>query len=255
MAKPYILISNDDGPYAEGLHSLIAVAKEFGRVVVVVSEEGQSGKSHSITVKNPLRIREVERSDDVKFYVVNGTPVDCIKLAIDQILDERPDMVLSGINHGSNAAVSVIYSGTMGVALEAGLHNIPAAGFSLCNHAADADFTLSKQVVKQVVNKMLKENLPDRVVFNVNIPDIRPEEFKGIEVCRQTFGVWQGEFEKRNDPGGTPYYWLTGYFENNEDGTPNTDEYVLSENKASVVPVKADLTDYHSLQNMSDWTF
>jgi len=255
MKHPYILISNDDGPRANGLHSLIEVAKEIGRVVVVVSEEGQSGKSHSITVKTPLRIREEKRTDDVCFFVVNGTPVDCVKLALDQILDERPDMILSGINHGSNAAVSVIYSGTMGVALEAGLHNIPAAGFSLTDHSPDADFTLAKTVVRNVVEKMMTEKLPDRVVLNVNIPAIEPDAFKGIEVCRQTFGVWQGEFEERHDPIGRPYYWLTGYFKNNENGTPNTDEYVLKQNKAAIVPVKADLTDYHSLQKMADWKF
>ncbi|MGM0650133.1 MAG: 5'/3'-nucleotidase SurE [Bacteroidota bacterium] len=255
MSKPLILISNDDGPDARGLHSLIEVAKAFGRLIVVVSEEGQSGKSHSITVKHPLRIREVPRDDDIKFYVVTGTPVDCLKIALDQILDEKPDMVLSGINHGSNAAISVMYSGTMGVVLEAGIHRIPAAGFSLCNHAPDADFTLSEKVVRMVVEKLSETSLPDMVVLNVNIPDIDPKDFKGIEVCRQTFGVWQGEFEKRVDPVGLPYYWLTGYFENNEDGTPNTDEYVLKRNKASVVPVKPDLTDYHSLQVMSEWSF
>ncbi|MFW5805952.1 MAG: 5'/3'-nucleotidase SurE [Bacteroidales bacterium] len=255
MTKPFILISNDDGPDAPGLHSLIKVAAEFGNIIVVVPEDGQSGKSHSITVKHPLRVRKLYPNDDVIFYVVSGTPVDCLKISLDQILDKKPDLVLSGINHGSNAAVSVMYSGTMGIVLEAGIHRIPSAGFSLTNHSTDADFTLSEQVVRMVVKKMLKEKLPEMVVLNVNIPDIPPEDFKGIEVCRQTFGVWQGEFEKRSDPSGQPYYWLTGYFENNEDGTPNTDEYVLKRNKAAIVPVKPDLTDYNSLQIMSEWSF
>ncbi|MDA3819956.1 MAG: 5'/3'-nucleotidase SurE [Candidatus Delongbacteria bacterium] len=255
MAKPFILISNDDGPDARGLHSLIKVAKEFGDIVVVVPEEGQSGKSHSITVKHPLRVREIPRSDDVIFYVVSGTPVDCLKIALDQLLDKKPDMVLSGIIHGSNSAISVMYSGTMGVVLEAGIHRIPAAGFSLLNHTYDADFTLSEDIIRMVVPKIMENSLPEMVVLNVNIPDINPEDFKGIEVCRQTFGVWQGEFEKRQDPSGNPYYWLTGYFENNEDGTPNTDEYVLKRNKVAIVPVKPDLTDFNSLQIMSEWSF
>ncbi|MGC9330770.1 MAG: 5'/3'-nucleotidase SurE [Bacteroidales bacterium] len=255
MAKPFILISNDDGPDARGLHSLIKVAKEFGNIVVVVPEDGQSGKSHSITVKHPLRVRKIPRNDDVLFYVVSGTPVDCLKIALDQLLDKKPDMVLSGINHGSNSAVSVMYSGTMGVVLEAGIHRIPAVGFSLLNHAPDADFTLSEKIIRMVVPKIMENSLPEMVVLNVNIPDIKPEDFKGIEVCRQTFGVWQGEFEKCQDPSGNPYYWLTGHFENNENGTPNTDEYVLKQNKASIVPVKPDLTDFNSLQIMSKWSF
>lgn len=255
MKKRLILISNDDGPNAKGLHSLIEVAREFGRVVVVVSEEGQSGKSHSITIKYPLRIREIEKSEDYSFYTVSGTPVDSIKIAMDQILDKKPDIVLSGVNHGSNSAVSVIYSGTMGVAMEAALHGISSIGFSLLNHSMQADFTFSKQVIRQVLVQVLKNGLPEYVTLNVNIPDIKFEEFEGYEVCRQTFGVWSGEFDKRKDPVGIDYYWLTGFFSNKEKGIPETDEYVLAKNKVSIVPIKPDLTDYSAIEEIKKWSF
>lgn len=255
MKERLILISNDDGPHALGLHALIEVAKDFGRVVVVVSDTGQSGKSHSITMSQPLRIREVEKSENYAFYTVNGTPVDSIKLGFDQILNETPDIVLSGINHGSNAAVSVIYSGTMGVALEAALHGIPAIGFSLLNHKPDADFTLSKMVVRNVLQTVLNNGLAPNVALNVNIPDVNPDAFKGIQVCRQTLGVWSGEFEKRLDPSGRDYFWMTGYFDNHENGNQDTDEYALSQNMASIVPVKPDFTDHKSIEMIKKWNF
>lgn len=255
MKERLILISNDDGPYALGLQSLIEVAKEFGRVVVVVSETGQSGKSHSITMSHPLRIKTVEESPEYAFYTVNGTPVDSIKLAFSEVLNEKPDVVLSGINHGSNAAVSVIYSGTMGVALESALHGVPAIGFSLLNHHPDADFSLSKTVVRKVLKSVLENGLADHTALNVNIPDIKEKDFRGIQVCRQTFGVWSGEFEKRQDPAGRDYYWMKGYFDNHEEGNKDTDEYVLSQNMASVVPVKPDFTDMQSVQKMKNWDF
>ncbi len=255
MKERLILISNDDGPHASGLHSLIEVAKDFGRVAVVVSDTGQSGKSHSITMNQPLRIREVETSENYSFHTVNGTPVDSIKLGFDQVLTETPDIVLSGINHGSNAAVSIIYSGTMGVALEAALHRIPAIGFSLLNHKPDADFTLSKIVVRKVLQSVLKHGLKPNIALNVNIPDVAPENFKGIQVCRQTLGVWSGEFEKRQDPIGRDYFWMTGYFENHENGNKDTDEYALSQNMASIVPVIPDFTDHTSIEIMKNWNF
>ncbi|MEA1873443.1 MAG: 5'/3'-nucleotidase SurE [Bacteroidota bacterium] len=255
MKERLILISNDDGPHALGLHALIEVAKEFGRVVVVVSDTGQSGKSHSITMNQPLRIREVENTEKYAFYTVSGTPVDSIKLGLDQVLSETPDVVLAGINHGSNAAVSVIYSGTMGVALEAALHGIPAIGFSLLNFRSDADFTLSKVVVRSVLQSVLNNGLAPNIALNVNIPDISPKDFKGIQVCRQALGVWSGEFEKRIDPIGRDYFWMTGFFENHETGNQDTDEYALSQNMASVVPVKPDFTDYASIEMIKKWNF
>jgi 5'-nucleotidase len=254
MKKPLILISNDDGPFAKGLDSLIEIAKEFGQVIVVVPEDGQSGKSHSITMKYPLRIQKHDNKI-VDFYTVNGTPVDSIKLALNHILTQKPDLVLSGINHGSNAAVSVIYSGTMGVALEAALHNIPAIGFSLLNHHAEADFTLSKEVVRKIVPQVMKHSLPDNLALNVNIPDIKPSDFKGIAICRQTNGVWSGEFEKRIDPHGKEYFWMTGHFSNHDKDSPETDEYALSRNMATIVPVKPDFTDKKSIELLKNWSF
>ncbi len=255
MTERLILVSNDDGPNAAGIHALIQVAKEFGKVVAVGPNGGQSGKSHSITMDMPLRMKQVAKEDGYEYYTVSGTPVDSIKLALDRVVDRKPDLVLSGINHGSNAAVSVIYSGTMGVALEAALHNIPAIGFSLLNHSADADFTLSKQVARTIIKEALNNAFPSYTALNVNIPDIKPEAFKGIRMARQCMGVWSGEFDARKDTVGRDYFWMTGDFHNREASSDETDEYVLRQNMVAIVPVKPDLTDREALESMKHWKF
>jgi 5'-nucleotidase len=241
--EPLILISNDDGYRAKGLEALIEMAKPLGRVVVVAPSEGRSGMSHAITIKDPLRIRKHTRTDNVEMYSVNGTPVDCIKLAMSEVLKTTPNIILSGINHGSNASVSVFYSGTMGAAIEGCLYGIPAIGFSLLDFLPDADFTGAVQFGRPIVESVLNNGLRNGICLNINFPAIPANEIKGVRVCRQNMGTWREEFDKRTDPRGIDYYWLTGYFHNEEPEATDTDEYALANGYASIVPIRVDLTD------------
>jgi len=249
--EPLILISNDDGYRAKGLEALIQMAKPLGRVVVVAPSEGRSGMSHAITIKDPLRIRRQKRTDDVELYSVNGTPVDCIKLAMSQVLKTTPDIILSGVNHGSNSSVSVFYSGTMGAAIEGCLYGIPSIGFSLLDFMPDADFTGAVEYGKPIIESVLANGLKRGVCLNVNFPAIPAEEIKGVRVCRQNMGTWREEFDKRTDPRGIDYYWLTGYFHNEEPEATDTDEYALANGYVSVVPIRADLTDMAEVETLS----
>ncbi|MDY0254889.1 MAG: 5'/3'-nucleotidase SurE [Tenuifilaceae bacterium] len=249
--EPLILISNDDGYRAKGLEALIQMAKPLGRVVVVAPSEGRSGMSHAITIKDPLRIRRQKRTDDVELYSVNGTPVDCIKLAMSQVLKTTPDIILSGINHGSNSSVSVFYSGTMGAAIEGCLYGIPSIGFSLLDFMPDADFTGAVEYGRPIIESVLANGLKRGVCLNVNFPAIPADELKGVRVCRQNMGTWREEFEKRTDPRGIDYYWLTGYFHNEEPEATDTDEYALANGYVSVVPIRADLTDMAEVETLS----
>ncbi len=249
--EPLILISNDDGYRAKGLEALIQMAKPLGRVVVVAPSEGRSGMSHAITIKDPLRIRRQKRTDDVELYSVNGTPVDCIKLAMSQVLKTTPDIILSGINHGSNSSVSVFYSGTMGAAIEGCLYGIPSIGFSLLDFMPDADFTGAVEYGRPIIESVLANGLKRGVCLNVNFPAIPADELKGVRVCRQNMGTWREEFDKRTDPRGIDYYWLTGYFHNEEPEATDTDEYALANGYVSVVPIRADLTDMAEVETLS----
>ncbi len=244
--KPLILVTNDDGYTAPGIAALIEAVEGLGEIVVVAPESGASGMSHAVTIKTPLR-SELVSHNQIPAYKVNGTPVDCIKLAHDQILDRKPDYIVSGINHGSNSSVSVVYSGTMGAAIEGAIHNIPSIGFSLCSHAYDADFSLATKYAREVFQNIIENGLPDHTCLNVNFPNISEAAFKGMKVCRQANGAWKEEFEKRKDPHGGTYYWLTGYFTDNENGCTDTDEWALANNYASIVPIKTDYTHHESL--------
>lgn len=248
--KPLILVSNDDGYFAPGLRALIDVVKPYGEVVAVAPEQAVSGMSHAITIKVPLRTHKLEFDDNVTIYKVNGTPVDCIKLAINQILPRRPDIVVSGINHGSNSSISVIYSGTMGAAIEGSLNGIPSIGFSLCSHSLNADFTLAKKYADKIFKKVLHSGLPNNTCLNVNFPVVDEEHFKGIKICRQARGVWKEEYEKRVDPHGGTYYWLTGRFESSENGAMDTDDWAIENQYASVVPIQTDFTDRKTLDTL-----
>ncbi|NHB67188.1 5'/3'-nucleotidase SurE [Perlabentimonas gracilis] len=249
--EPLILISNDDGYRAKGLEALIQMAKPLGRVVVVAPSEGHSGMSHAITIKDPLRIRKQKRTDDVELYSVNGTPVDCIKLAMSEVLKTTPDIILSGVNHGSNSSVSVFYSGTMGAAIEGCLYGIPSIGFSLLDFMPDADFTGAVEYGKPIIESVLANGLKRGVCLNVNFPAIPADEIKGVRVCRQNMGTWREEFDKRTDPRGIDYYWLTGYFHNEEPEATDTDEYALANGYVSVVPIRADLTDMSQVATLA----
>lgn len=242
--KPNILIVNDDGITAPGIANLIEAVQDLGNIIVVAPDSPQSGMGHAVTIGEALRLEPVSIFHDlgVEAYQCSGTPVDCVKIAQDMIFEHKPDICLSGINHGSNASINVIYSGTMSAAMEAAIDGIPSAGFSLLDFKWDADFSLAKKVVREITKKMLSSRLPEHFLLNVNIPKISIEEFKGIKSCRQAMAQWKENFEKRVDPRGKDYYWMTGKFINYDEGE-DTDLEALKQGYASVVPVKFDLTD------------
>lgn len=248
-----ILVSNDDGVEAKGLKCLVDVALEFGRVVVAAPSDAMSGMSHAITIKTPLRVRKIYENGQLSKFSCLGTPVDSVKLALNKLLDRRPDVVLSGINHGSNSSASVVYSGTMAAAMEGCVNHIPAAGFSLLDYSPEADFSYAKEIVRKVVSGIIENGLDDGVCLNVNIPAKPKEEIKGIKICRQARGYWKEEFDRRKDPHNGEYYWLTGQFFNVEPHSEDTDEYALNNDFVSVVPVRVDLTDYESIIKLNNW--
>lgn len=253
--KPLILISNDDGVQAKGLHSLIESMKPFGEIVVVAPEKGESGKSHAITINTPVRVHKVSESEGLVIYSCTGTPVDSVKLAINQLLPRKPDFLVSGINHGSNASISVIYSGTMGAAIEGCLNGIPSIGFSVLDHSSNADFSLAEKYIGTIFKNVMENSLPVSVCLNVNFPVVPKNKVKGIRVCRQTKGVWKEEYEKRKDPHNHDYYWLTGDFHNFEPQAKDTDEWALANNYISIVPIHVDLTSYDGIKQIQGWTY
>ncbi len=251
--RPLILVTNDDGIAAKGLKVLTEIAMQLGDVVVISTPDSQSGMSHAITIKTPLRVKTLEKRKELTRYLLNGTPVDGIKLAVNQLLNKQPDLILSGINHGANSSSSVIYSGTMAAAIEASINHIPAVGFSLLDYDADADFSHCYKPVKEMITRVLNDGLPEYICLNINIPKLNGSPIKGVKVCRQVNGYWLEEFEKRTDPHGGDYYWLTGSFYNREDGVEGTDEWALNNNFISVVPIHFDLTAYHLIDQMRNW--
>ncbi|MCF6341532.1 MAG: 5'/3'-nucleotidase SurE [Bacteroidales bacterium] len=248
--KPLILVTNDDGIQATGLRKLIAIMRGLGEVVVIASEFPMSGMGHAVTIQTPLRPRLLHSEKEYQEFITNGTPVDNVKLGKHRLLDRTPDLVVSGINHGSNASINIIYSGTMGAVLEASIDNIPAIGFSLQDFSADADFSHTDNFILKITNKVLDEGLPKGVSLNVNFPKISGEPLKGIKVCRQAEARWVEEFDERTDPYGRKYYWLGGRFENG-DGRSNTDEKALAENYVSVVPVQYDFKAHDYIGKLS----
>jgi 5'-nucleotidase len=248
-----ILVTNDDGINAKGLKSLIEVAVKFGEVVVVAPDVGQSGMAHAITVKTPIRVQKTTYFDHLTTYKCTGTPVDCIKMAISQLLVRKPDLILAGINHGGNASSSVMYSGTMGAVIEGCLNEIPSIGFSLLNFDRDADFSIVKHFAIKIISETLKKGIPKGVCLNVNVPSIALKKIKGIKICRQNHGVWREEFDHRTDPNGYDYYWLTGTFENLEPHAEDTDEWALRHNYVSLVPVQFDQTAYSFMKKFQGW--
>ena len=255
--KPLIFITNDDGVRAKGLQMLIETVRPLGRIVAVAPEEGQSGMSHAITMTRPLYLKKVTEQEGLTIYGCNGTPVDCVKIAFDYLLQngETPDLVLSGINHGANSAVNVLYSGTMGAAIEGSFYNIPSIGFSLLDHDEDADFGTVQQYILPIVRKAMTENLGRPLCLNVNVPNLPAEQIRGIMPCRQNRGYWREVFERRQDPRGHDYYWLCGYFENTEPEATDTDEWALKNGYVSVVPIQVDLTNYEQLGQLKELKF
>ncbi len=244
MKKPTILVTNDDSIHATGIQVLISIARKLGNVIVMAPEYPMSGKSHSITSNTPLRSTLRKQEEGYVEYTCAGTPVDCVKLAQHLFFKEKgPDLVVSGINHGSNASINIIYSGTMGAALESCLCGHPAIGFSLVDYAADADFSYAEPYVCKIMEDVLQNALPQGICLNVNIPC---GEIKGIKVCKQAKAFWHDAYDQRVDPHGCDYFWLTGNFvpENAENGD---DISALEQGYVSVVPVQHDLTAYSYL--------
>jgi 5'-nucleotidase len=250
--KPLILVTNDDGIHAKGLRELVDVMQFFGDVVVISSEVAMSGKACGITVDQPLRTAPVEKIHGVPTWKCNGTPVDSVKLSFNNLFDRKPDYVVSGINHGANSSISIIYSGTMGAAIEGSLHGVPSIGFSLADFSPEADFSKAKIAVAKIFQKVLDNGMPEYTCLNVNIPKGKPQ---GIKICRQTHGKWVEEFEKRVDPHGREYHWLSGYFRNFEEGVSETDIDALLNNYVSVVPVTVDMTCYKTMEEIKNWNF
>ena len=252
--KPLILVTNDDGINAPGIRFLIDIMNDFGDVVVVAPDSPQSGMGHAITINNTLYCEPIviNKNEPQSEYSCSGTPADCVKIAVNEILKRKPDLCVSGINHGSNSSINVIYSGTMSAAVEAGTQGIPAIGFSLLDYSLDADFTHSREFVKRITLECLNNGVPKGVVLNVNIPKISNTKLKGIKICRQANGVWEEKFDKRTNPLGREYYWLSGKFVNNDKGE-DTDEWALENEYVSITPTQYDLTAHHAIKNINHW--
>jgi 5'-nucleotidase len=249
--KPLILVVNDDGYSAPGIAALVEAVSELGEVILVAPDKPMSGMGHAITLNSSLRIAEVSVKGATKAFSCSGTPVDCVKFGTKKLAYRKIDLLVSGINHGSNSSVNVIYSGTMSAAVEGALEGIPSIGFSLCDHSIDADFSACKTIVKSVASKVLKNGLPEGTCLNVNIPKLKSDELKGIKICRQCIAYWDEDFEERKDPFGNSYYWLTGKFIN-KDNKDDTDEWALANGYVSIVPVQSDFTNHSMIKSLEE---
>ena len=255
MERPLILVTNDDGINAPGIRTLISIMKDIGDIVVVAPDSPQSGMGHALTINSTLHSSRITPKDsEITEYSCSGTPADCVKLAINELMPRKPDLCVSGINHGSNSSINVIYSGTMSAAIEAGIEGVPAIGFSLLDYRWNADFEQSKNFISMITLNALNNGIPKGVVLNVNIPSVRKSDIKGVKICRQAMAYWIEEFDKRKNPLGQEYYWLTGKFIN-EDLGEDTDEWALNNNFISIVPVKFDLTAHHAIKGLNQWNF
>ena len=255
MERPLILVTNEQGINAPGIRTLISIMKDIGDIVVVAPDSPQSGMGHAITINSTLHSSRITPKDsEITEYSCSGTPADCVKLAINELMPRKPDLCVSGINHGSNSSINVIYSGTMSAAIEAGIEGVPAIGFSLLDYRWNADFEQSKNFISMITLNALNNGIPKGVVLNVNIPSVRKSDIKGVKICRQAMAYWIEEFDKRKNPLGQEYYWLTGKFIN-EDLGEDTDEWALNNNFISIVPVKFDLTAHHAIKGLNQWNF
>jgi len=253
MNKPLILVTNDDSIVSPGIRTLIEIMKTIGDVVVVAPDSPQSAMGHAITLNNTLHIDKVNLDKDlIHEYSCSGTPVDCVKMAVRELLKRKPDLCVSGINHGSNSSINVIYSGTMSAAVEAGIEGIPAIGFSHLDYSWETNLEPIKKWVKKITLEVLEKGLPEGVVLNVNFPKEKTGTIKGVKVCRQAKANWEEKFDKRTNPQGKEYYWLSGEFVNHDKGQ-DTDEWALENGYVSIVPVQFDLTAYHAIQTINNW--
>lgn len=252
MAKPLILVCNDDGITSRGIRKLINVVKELGEVVVVAPDSPQSGMGHAITVGDTLKIKKNDLFEGIEAYECSGTPADCIKLAKHYVLKDRKiDLVVSGVNHGSNSSISVLYSGTMSAAIEGALGGHPSIGFSLCDYDPDAAMDHIDDFVKKITAEALKNGIPRGIALNVNFPAHQQQPIKGIKICRQANANWEEDFDERNDPYGRKYFWMVGNFVNHDKGEDN-DEWALANNFVSIVPCQFDMTGHHAISQINE---
>ena len=248
--KPLILVTNDDGYQAKGIKELANAMKDLGEVVMFAPHSHQSGMSSAITTVEPLRAWKFHEEEGFRAYACNGTPVDCVKLALNEFLDRKPDLLVSGINHGSNAGISVLYSGTVGAALEGCVFGVPSVAFSLCDFTPNADFSATADVARKIASKVLENGLPKGICLNVNVPEGKVE---GIKITTQTQGKWVNEYHRSKDGGEREVFWMTGNFENWEADNDNSDEWALSNGYAAVVPVKIDMTAHDLVSELKEW--
>ena len=254
MTKPLILISNDDGITSRGIRKLVELTKDLGEVVVVAPDSPQSGMGHAITVGDTLRLRKSYLFEGIEAYECSGTPADCVKLAKHHVLKDRKiDLVISGINHGSNSSISVLYSGTMSAAIEGAIEGHPSIGFSYCDYDPNGDMSHIDEYAIKVVNEALLKGMPKGIALNVNFPVIQKERIRGIKVCRQANAAWEEQFDERKDPYGRSYFWMVGNFVNHDKGEDN-DEWALANNYVSIVPCQFDMTGHHAISQLNeDW--
>lgn len=250
--RPLILVTNDDGITAKGIQYLVEAMKPLGDIIVVAPDKPQSGMGHAITIHDPLRLKKSTVFDGIEAYTCSGTPVDCVKIAIYEILKKRPTLLVSGINHGSNAATNILYSGTMSAAVEGAIENIPSIGFSLLDFDEDADFEASAHYAAIIAKQVLENGLQGGNCLNVNIPKGTIKELNGVKICRQGRAFWDDQFEKRESPFGGTYYWMSGKFSITDKGE-DTDMWALDHNYVSVVPCQFDMTAHHLLGIMNEW--
>ncbi|MDR3226290.1 MAG: 5'/3'-nucleotidase SurE [Prevotellaceae bacterium] len=252
--KLQIFVTNDDGVNAKGLAALIEMVQPYGDVYVLAPMFGNSGMSQAVTIHTPVRMKKISETENLKIYACTGTPTDCVKLAFSHVLPHKKiDLLVSGINHGSNSSASVLYSATLAATTEGIMYDTPSIGFSLCDHNDDADFSACIQFGRKIIDKVLTEKFGAESFLNVNFPKLPLDELKGIKICRQAKGAWREEFEKRTDPQGMDYYWLTGEYVNEEPDATDTDEAWLAKGYATVVPHTLDRTNYAELEKMKKW--
>jgi 5'-nucleotidase len=250
--KPLIFVTNDDGISAKGIRSLHEVMVEFGDVVLIAPDSPQSGMGHAITIHDPIRMKVSDLYGSTEAYSCSGTPVDCVKLGVYEVMHRKPDLLVSGVNHGANTATNVLYSGTMSAAVEGSMEGIPSIGFSLDSFDGDADFSVAQDVARSVVSGVLENGMPEGVCFNVNVPDVDKNQHQGIKVCRQAHAFWEDRFDKREDQFGNPYYWLTGNF-TDVGKTEDTDLFWIEQGFSTRVTTKFDMTSYKAVEKIKNW--
>ena len=249
--KPLILISNDDGYEAKGIHELVRMVRDYADVLVCAPDGARSGMACAFTATSPLTLTPRHQEDGLTVWSCNGTPVDCVKMALAELCPRKPDMVIGGINHGDNGSVNTHYSGTMGVTIEGCMKYIPSVAFSLCDHSADADFSPLEPYIRDITQRVLREGLPKGVCLNVNFPLL--PAFKGVRICRMALGTWASEVTKCHHPRGYDYWWMMGHYQNDEPEAEDTDNWALTHGYVAVTPTRMDVTAYEAMELLKGW--